>query len=320
MSSPANSERLCSLASISPLSQRGTLSESVHPRTSTISREVGRLGGRAHLSLSTTDSRFTRTPQTSPKLYWLYGSRFTRVIPSPAASQALPISPESYFTRSPPDPPTKMPASLRRSTKAKSRALAELDVNTARMPTREPLRKRRKTTPSPVEAELSKAGEDETYRQDAEHPESDDDDDLIQDLDTEEVQELTAPPRYVNLLEQRELVHLKPLCDMPEPKTRVHLSRNDLSAFKVIKIASGVPFDLPSQRRILYGLMEDSIAQHSMSNNRPMNLSIIQDRIEHHYYKEMDEMLLDVVAIVDDFSLPSEAPRPILCFSSTRNS
>ncbi|PPJ58355.1 hypothetical protein CBER1_04493 [Cercospora berteroae] len=153
--------------------------------------------------------------------------------------------------------------------------------------------------------------DDDAFLQVPEHQEIDDKDGIVQDLDVEEVEELTAPPKYVGLLEQGGLGHLKPLCDTPEPQTRVTLSRYDLDAYKTIKIASDVPFDLPSQRRIIKGLMEAPFAQQSISNSRPMSLSTIRDRIEKHFYEPTDGMFLDVVAIVDDFSLPSDAPRPV---------
>ncbi|GIZ36633.1 hypothetical protein CKM354_000010300 [Cercospora kikuchii] len=85
-----------------------------------------------------------------------------------------------------------MPAALRKSTKAKSRALAELDVNAARLVKTEPHKKRRKTTPTPIEAEPSQASGDEATSQYPENMESEHDDELVQDLDAKEVQELTA--------------------------------------------------------------------------------------------------------------------------------
>lgn len=57
--------------------------------------------------------------------------------------------------------------------------------------------------------------------------------------------------------------------------------------------------------------MEAPFAQQSISNSRSRNLSTIRDRIEKHFYEHMDEMFLDVVAIVDDLSLPSDATRPV---------
>lgn len=88
-----------------------------------------------------------------------------------------------------------MPAALRKSTKAKSRALAELDVNTARLVKNEPHKKRGKTIPTPIEAEPSQASEDEATSQYPENMESENDDELVQDLDAKEVQELTAHQR-----------------------------------------------------------------------------------------------------------------------------
>lgn len=75
-------------ASFLPLSHHGMLSESAESRTGTVFREVRRLDGRARLSLSTTVSHFTRTPQ--PALHiknpWLFGDCISHVLHRPLPS------------------------------------------------------------------------------------------------------------------------------------------------------------------------------------------------------------------------------------------